>query len=155
MVESATSSHGTMHVSGHSPGRVGRVRESVVSTNYIILIPTDPYYVPEPAAQKAAFAVFESLVPEADEVQLALKEEVQFFDAGENWSGAFCPACGTELSRFRWERLRRRSVGGRSVDASLYPATSPAGHAQSRGGVWPSGLLCILIASASIFLASS
>src|SRR5438067_3871808 len=68
-----------------------------MSSTHLRLIPTDPTFVPEAAAQQSARALLTSLLPKAWRVSATATEEVEFVDQGENFVNLSCPACGAGL----------------------------------------------------------
>ena len=74
-----------------------------MSDSWIVLIPEDPHYVPESAAQVRAKTKLAELAPGADEVTAKVNDQVQFFDCGENFSRVFCPSCNAEISMEWWQ----------------------------------------------------
>jgi hypothetical protein len=65
-----------------------------MSDNWLLLVPADPTFAPSPEAAKLARNLLAEFVPESDEVVADFNEAIVFFDAGGNWSGVECPACG-------------------------------------------------------------
>jgi len=68
-----------------------------MSDNWLRYVPTDPQFQPSASAAKAAEALLLSFVPQAEEVRSRFTEFVGFVDPGANWSGVFCPLCGTDV----------------------------------------------------------
>jgi len=73
-----------------------------MSDNYLRLLPIDPSYVPSRAEASAALAVLASIAPECDELRVRQEPDVNFVDAGSNFSAVRCPACGAELAIVPW-----------------------------------------------------
>jgi len=67
-----------------------------MSDNWLRYVPTDPEFRPSDSAAKAAEALLLSFVPQAERVRSEFTENVGFIDPGANWSGVFCPLCGTD-----------------------------------------------------------
>jgi hypothetical protein len=67
-----------------------------MSDTWIRFIPTDREYVPPREAQARAVALLRSFVPNADEVETNVSDEIQFIDCGGNWMGVACPECGAD-----------------------------------------------------------
>jgi hypothetical protein len=74
--------------------------KAAMSDNYLKLAPVDVEFVPALAAQRAAVALLQQLVPGADEVRAAVRDEVEFIDCGSNWSGVRCPRCRAGLDEW-------------------------------------------------------
>jgi len=71
-----------------------------MSDSYLILIPTDPNWQPEAEAAQKAGAVVAELAPEAEDIEAFAMDEIEFFDAGENFESAKCPHCGADLTEW-------------------------------------------------------
>ena len=69
--------------------------------DYLILIPTDPTYVPSEEQAEAGADALEALLPRADEVSYDMFDDVRFIDAGEA-SAITCPLCGKDAKAW-WE----------------------------------------------------
>src|SRR4051812_45821457 len=67
-----------------------------MSDNWLQFVPTDPEFRPSPEAAERARRLLATFVPQADEVNVEFNDSVAFYDAGGNWSGVYCPACGID-----------------------------------------------------------
>jgi hypothetical protein len=74
-----------------------------MSDNWIALVPEDPRFVPDPAKQRRACDRFAEIAPEADEVEIKISENVEFFDCGANLERISCPSCGAEIPVEWWQ----------------------------------------------------
>jgi len=74
-----------------------------MSDNWITLVPEDPYFIPDMARQSRARERLTEIAPDADEVEITLRDTVQFFDCGTNLERILCPACGAELPVDWWQ----------------------------------------------------
>jgi hypothetical protein len=84
------------------------------------VIPVDPLHVPPRGGRAAAARYLRRAVGPARQVHSDVTDEVHFVDAGGNWEGVFCPACGADLEEWwgeamtqafdasRFARLRKR-----------------------------------------------
>jgi hypothetical protein len=68
-----------------------------MSDNWVVFIPSEPEFVPSPHAQIAARDLVKSWAPEADEIESAVTDAIEFVDAGANASTVLCPVCGAAL----------------------------------------------------------
>jgi hypothetical protein len=64
--------------------------------NYLILIPTDPTYVPTDEQAEAGADALEALVPDAEEVTYDMFDDVRFIDGGQAFEAITCPLCGKD-----------------------------------------------------------
>jgi hypothetical protein len=67
-----------------------------MSDNWLRFTPTDPYYQPAEAAAEQVRALLRLFLPNADEITFEFSEQPVFVDAGGNWEGVSCPACGAD-----------------------------------------------------------
>jgi hypothetical protein len=72
------------------------------SLDFLILIPTDPTYVPSEEQAEAGADALEALLPRADEVTYDMFDDVRFIDAGEAFEAITCPLCGKDAQAW-WE----------------------------------------------------
>src|SRR5262245_9441285 len=66
--------------------------------------------------QTEAHRLYESFVPDADEVNIYLTDGVRFVDQGSNFESVACPKCGTKLDIDWWNMAMTRACG---VDADV------------------------------------
>jgi hypothetical protein len=69
-----------------------------MSDNWIYFVPDEPRYVPDRGQIRKAVAVASGLFPRADSVEPELPSDIEFFHAGGNFEGVFCPGCGMEIT---------------------------------------------------------
>ncbi|WP_313586227.1 hypothetical protein [Aquidulcibacter sp.] len=70
--------------------------------DYLILIPTDPTYVPSDEQAEAGGDALEALLPRADEISYDMFDDVRFIDGGESFEAITCPLCGKDAQAW-WE----------------------------------------------------
>jgi hypothetical protein len=75
-----------------------------VSDNWIVLVPLDPYAVPDGDAIEAARSALEAACPDAEEVLAEVAAMPRFVDAGQNFEKVSCPRCGAHLELGWWQR---------------------------------------------------
>ncbi|MET9482066.1 hypothetical protein [Streptomyces sp. NPDC006638] len=78
-----------------------------MSDDILSVIPTDPYWQPDPAAATRTAAMVENLVsgpPDASEVDIDVTwhEMPAFVDCGQNLERIGCPRCGAEIDTEWW-----------------------------------------------------
>lgn len=71
-----------------------------MSSDYLKLVPADPHYVPDEAAQEEAVAALETLLPEGSECEAQDFGHVAFIDQGENVEAIICPVCSKRLALY-------------------------------------------------------
>lgn len=79
-----------------------------MSDNWLLVIPTDPAWLPANVTATAALDVFRTLVSvhhAVRNVRTEMHGEVEFIDPGENWHEVRCPTCSAALET-RWWRGR-------------------------------------------------
>lgn len=67
-----------------------------MSDNWLRYVPVDPYFRPSADAAESTRQLVASLLAEAEDVTAEPFDAVQFIDAGSNWQGVFCSACGAD-----------------------------------------------------------
>jgi hypothetical protein len=92
-----------------------------MSDNWITFIPTDPHWVGDDAAAERAAKVVAELAPEAEEIEALQMDEVEFFDAGQNFESAKCPHCGADVTEWWPEAMDR----GHEIGFSDLSTTMP------------------------------
>ena len=90
-----------------------------MSDNYLLLIPTDPQFVPSPASVELARQRLEQLVPDADEVTAVVNHSVEFIDQGSNFERV------RERSTLRFDRARRSTSESRPTPLSARARQPP------------------------------
>ena len=74
-----------------------------MSDEWISIILKDPDYVPPIEIQRAAETYFKEVTPEASQIKSQGFNEIQFFDAGGNFSSLACPYCKKDLEIEWWQ----------------------------------------------------
>lgn len=88
-----------------------------MSDDWIIIVPTDPRFVPEPGRQLEARAWLASIAPEAEQIEIKESDQIEFFDCGSNFDRAVCPSCHAEIPMVWWEgRMADDHNGGFKLD---------------------------------------
>ena len=90
-------------------GYTCRDRLNKMSDNYLRYVPSEPTFRPEQQAAAAATRLLRSYLPEAQNVAATFHESIVFVDAGANWSGVFCPACGADAESW-WDDAMSESA---------------------------------------------
>ncbi len=68
-----------------------------MSDNYICIISTDPWFLPETAAQQAACATLKRYAAQADAINVSVRESPAFIDCGANFERVLSPRRTTGL----------------------------------------------------------
>jgi hypothetical protein len=74
-----------------------------MSDHWITLIPEDPLFIPDAANGTRARDRLAEIAPDAEEIEVKVCEEVEFFDCGENFERIRCPACRSEIPVEWWQ----------------------------------------------------
>jgi hypothetical protein len=69
-----------------------------------------------------ALELFESIAPEADEIEVKLSDKIQFFDCGANLERIICPRCGEEISIDWWQDRMGDDHDGNGFQLAKYSA---------------------------------
>jgi hypothetical protein len=111
-----------------------------VSDNYLFLVPTDPFFAASAEVAERARARLERLVPDADEVNVEVRDSVKFIDPFENWEGTRCPGCGAMLDD-EWvtnEILVAEERRGQPLEVAT-PCCGVTTSLNDLDYVWPAG----------------
>jgi hypothetical protein len=73
-----------------------------MSDSYLRYVPANPHFQPTQDGAVAATALLRSLLPQAQDVTSTFFDNIEFIDAGGNWSGVHCPTCGTDAEAW-WD----------------------------------------------------
>lgn len=112
-----------------------------MATSVILLIPTDPEFVPSALSQEQAVALLQPLLPDVTSVVTArVTEYVEFVAQGENFERIVCPFCSTELAIPWWHEAMNKAHEKRFIDLSI---DTPCCHIESSLNdlqyEWPAG----------------
>lgn len=86
--------------------------------DYLILIPTDPTYVPSEEQAEAGADALEALLPRADEVSYDMFDDVRFIDGGEAFEAITCPLCGKDAQAW-WEAAMDQAAESEFEDLTV------------------------------------
>jgi len=108
----------------------------------MIVIPVDPLALPSKERAEAALALLTTMRPEAQDPELYLSDQPEFFHCGSNFGNVFCPFCGTDIIKWWkkpidawWNSGDRRSLSvetpccGRATTLNDLDYDSPQGMA--------------------------
>jgi hypothetical protein len=73
-----------------------------MSDDWIALIPEDPRHVPHAIKRRRALERFLELAPNAENIEIKVSDNIQFFDCGANFIRITCPNCRVEISMEWW-----------------------------------------------------
>ena len=82
-----------------------------MSDSWVTLIPENPMFVPDATKHRRARDRFAEIAPEADEIEIKISENVQFFDCGENFERICCPSCRADISLEWWQDRMAEDYG--------------------------------------------
>ncbi|MBI1282556.1 MAG: hypothetical protein GC179_30800 [Anaerolineaceae bacterium] len=111
-----------------------------MTDHFLILIPTDPQYVPQPEHAQAANDYLISIFPEADDIVWVWSDTVEFVDPGDNFERVVCPACETELHMSDWQHMMNIAFDNQFSDLNVtMPCCHATGSLNDLHYVWPAG----------------
>ena len=111
-----------------------------MADDHLVVIPTDPTWVPDEIALRRAVRLVRQLAPGARDVRGTRHDEVVFVDAGERTEQVECPACGEELAPAWWsERMDRAARHGFTRLAVTTPCCRTATSLDALRYRWPAG----------------
>lgn len=67
-----------------------------MSDTWLLYVPEDPFHSPDRDAAERTRVLLQKLLPDAEAVEYRYEDSVVFIDAGQNWEGVTCPACGED-----------------------------------------------------------
>jgi hypothetical protein len=86
-----------------------------MSTLYLCLFPSDPYFAPDDEQRKRAVSQLADFVLLAGELEEELSDHPEFVDPGGNWEGVECPRCRRDLDDW-WPDTMRRAKDSKFED---------------------------------------
>src|SRR5947207_2367325 len=111
-----------------------------MSDNWIVLIPEDPYFIPDAEKRSRARDRFAEIAPDADEIEIKVCEKVQFFDCGENFERILCPRCRSVIPVAWWqERMDKDYSNGFLLAKYATPCCNKLYTMQELVYDWPQG----------------
>lgn len=111
-----------------------------MSDNWIILIPENPDYIPDEEKRVGARIHLMQLAPDADEIEITVFDNIEFFFCGGNFERICCPACGSEISDEWWQdRMEEDYEDGFKLDHYLTPCCGASRTLHELIYEWPQG----------------
>jgi hypothetical protein len=98
-----------------------------MSDHYLVVVPADPYFVPDETRQQAAWHTITTAVRDAT-TTIEISDHPVLVDAGGNWEGVRCPRCGTALGDGWWAEQVSESYRTSFADLAV---TTPCCEAQT------------------------
>ena len=117
-----------------------------MSDDHLRLIPTDPYFIPHPAAIHQALDVFDRYVQAIRGTSAEVFTAVQFVDQGSNFERILCPNCRTEVATQWWQQAMDESYEGGFLDLKV--STPCCGFLTTLNDLqfeWPAGFACFIL----------
>lgn len=110
-----------------------------MADDYLRILPQDPGCVPAPERQEAGRAALRRLVPNADQVEVTVSDEVRFVDAGVNFERVLCPLCVIDVTNW-WGHAMDAACASRfeDLDATL-PCCGTGMSLNDLVYEWPAG----------------
>lgn len=93
-----------------------------MSDNWIAIVPEDAGLVPDPSTHEIALELFRKIAPNADEIEIKLTDQIEFFDCGANFERITCPHCGQVISIDWWQDRMEDDHDGRGFRLAEYSA---------------------------------
>jgi hypothetical protein len=88
----------------------------------MVFIPTDPAFQPTRAAADEAVKLFQSIAPQAHEIEAVFFDDIEFHHSFQNWDGVECTACGADLQDWFFGMFPKVDPSDR---AAGLPVTTP------------------------------
>ncbi|MBA3874542.1 MAG: hypothetical protein H0X30_35885 [Anaerolineae bacterium] len=110
-----------------------------MTDNFLILIPTDPQYIPSPDRAQAANDYLLSVLT-ADDIVWMSSDTVTFVDQGMNFERVICPICGTELAIPDWQQMMDAAYAAHFSDLAItMPCCGANSSLNDLHYEWPAG----------------
>ncbi|HTW95313.1 MAG TPA: hypothetical protein VMD30_10990 [Tepidisphaeraceae bacterium] len=110
-----------------------------MSDTWLRIIPSDPNFQPSREAADQARILLGKFLPHSAEVTVNFNDDVTFIDAGGNWEGVKCAACGRDADSW-WEDAMNRSYGTRFANLIVTaPCCGEKVSLNDLNYVWPVG----------------
>ncbi|MDX1965296.1 MAG: hypothetical protein SFX18_19275 [Pirellulales bacterium] len=111
-----------------------------MSDNWITIVPEDPRFVPDVLKQRLARDRFAEIAPEADEINIKVSENINFFDCGANFERICCPSCAAEIPVEWWQvRMDEDHDNGYKLAPYASPCCGKVLTLNELIYVWPQG----------------
>ncbi len=107
-----------------------------MSDNWLSYVPADPTWQPSDEVAERAAKLLKTIVPAADEVKYELSD-VQFIDAGANWSGVRCPYCHADLEGWWGDAMSDAFKNGPATLSVTTPCCKKPSSLNDLDYVWP------------------
>ncbi len=117
-----------------------RFETKVMSENHLKLIPTDPYFIPDPNAMNQARQLFDVLMQGSYKTTMEVFATVQFIDQGANWETLFCPNCQSVIDVEWWQQAMDRAFESGFLELGVnVPCCGFRTTLNDLRYVWPAG----------------
>jgi hypothetical protein len=89
--------------------RTEQITHTIMSDNFLCIIPRDPWFIPDERARVQAQQLFQKFASNAYEITSSVTDSPIFVDAGANFEAVVCPRCGQELDSW-WQTIMDRTM---------------------------------------------
>ena len=111
-----------------------------MTDHFLIITPTDPYFVPALEQAQIANDYLFSLLPEAEMIIWNASETAEFVDPGDNFQRILCPACGAEIAIADWQGMMDAAYASHFGDlTTTTPCCGAVGSLNDLHYEWPAG----------------
>ncbi len=91
-----------------------------MSDNWICIIPRDPNWTPDSIQMNAGKMILQTIMPQSEEIELAVDDNIKFRDCGGNFESVQCPKCKAAINTERWQSLMDSDYDGNSFRICNY-----------------------------------
>ncbi len=110
-----------------------------MSDNYLLLIPTDPHYIPSPGQVQRALAII-AANPLDSQPEVVITENVDFIFGGTNLEAVYCPRCRSEIDWDWWSDVMNHACRDKYRDLALTtPCCGLETNLNELQYYWPAG----------------
>jgi len=111
-----------------------------MSDNFLIFIPTDADFEPEPTSRTRAVSYLRDRLPSGEDFSDEVSSAVEFVGCGSNFESVHCPSCGASLDIGWWsERMDVAAKSGFAVRVVEVPCCGRSMDLNQLEYRWPAG----------------
>jgi len=116
-----------------------------MSDSWLKFISQDPNFKPTADAVAAAVRLVKSWFPDADEVDAQFTTDVEFIDAGSNWSGVRCPRCLEDIEAWWLDAMSEAAESAFQQLVTTTPCCSLTVSLNDLRYPWPVGFASFVL----------
>jgi hypothetical protein len=124
---------------------------SLMSDDYVYVIPEEPGLVPDKATYSGAVGYFRRIAPQAGEITASVSDQLEFIHCGGNFGEIRCPGCGEAVELESWQHWMDEDFQGKregfALSRRLLPCCGARSSLHELSYEWPMGFACFKISA--------